>query len=62
MESMENMDRIKKNTTQFGVQSAKKPLYYINVTDPLIILMIFIFLPCCEKTHDKKKISQRIQS
>ena len=25
MESMANMDRIKKNTTQFGVQSAKKP-------------------------------------
>ena len=32
--------------------------YYLNVTDILIILMIFIFLSCCEKVHDKKEFSR----
>ena len=28
----------------------------LNVTDPLIIPMIFIFLSCREKTHDDKVV------
>ena len=31
--------------------------YYSNVIDSLIILLIFIFLPCHEKAHDSKKFS-----
>ena len=31
--------------------------YYLNVTDPLIISLIFIFLSCREKAHDNKKFS-----
>ena len=31
--------------------------YYQNVTDPLIIPLIFIFLLCREKAHDNKEFS-----
>ena len=31
--------------------------YYLNVTDPLIIPMNFIFLSCREKVHDNKEFS-----
>ena len=35
-----------------------KPLsYYLNVTDPLIFLLIFSFLSCREKAHDNKEFS-----
>ena len=29
----------------------------LNVTDPLIIPVIYIFLSCCEKAHDNKEFS-----
>ena len=32
--------------------------YYLNVTDPLIIPLIFVFLSCCEKAHDSKEFSR----
>ena len=28
--------------------------YYLNVKDPLMIPLIFIFLSCCDKAHDNK--------
>ena len=31
---------------------------YSNVTDPLIIPLIFFFLSCREKAHDKKEFSR----
>ena len=31
---------------------------YLNVTDPLIILLIFVFLSYHEKAHDNKEFSQ----
>ena len=31
--------------------------YYLNVTDPLIIPMIFVFLSCREKAIDNKEFS-----
>ena len=31
--------------------------YCLNGIDPLIIPLIFIFLPCCEKAHDNKEFS-----
>ena len=34
--------------------------YYLNVTDPSIILMILIFLSCREKDHDNNKFSREI--
>ena len=36
----------------------RKLSYYSNVTDPLIIPMIFTFLSCHEKAHDNKEFSQ----
>ena len=33
------------------------PSYYLNVIDPLIIPLIFIFLSCCENAYDNKKFS-----
>ena len=32
--------------------------YYVNVTDPVIISLIFIFLLCHEKAHDNKEFSR----
>ena len=32
--------------------------YYLNVTDSLIIPMIFIFLSCSGKAHDNKEFSR----
>ena len=56
-----NIDRIitKKVTQskQFSVQSVKVTSYYLNVTDPLIIPLIFIFLSCREKAHDNEVFS-----
>ena len=56
-----NIDRIitKKGTQskQFSVQSVKVTSYYLNVTDPLIIPLIFIFLSYLEKAHDNKVFS-----
>ena len=31
--------------------------YYLNVTDPLIIPLIFLLLSCREKAHDNKEFS-----
>ena len=36
--------------------------YYLNVTDPLTIPLIFIFLSCCQKVHYNKEISREIQN
>ena len=59
---MNNIARIitKKGTQskQFTVQSVKVIIsYYLNVTDPLIIPLIFIFLSCREKAHDNEVFS-----
>ena len=59
---MNNIARIitKKGTQskQFTVQSVKViTSYYLNVTDPLIIPLIFIFLSYLEKAHDNKVFS-----
>ena len=53
------MERI---NTQKGTQSLQcsvqsVEITYLNVTDPLIIPMIFIFLFCCEKAHDNKEFN-----
>ena len=60
---MNNIDRIitKKVTQskQFSVQSVKVTSYYLNVTDPLIIPLIFIFLSYLEKAHDNKVFSHK---
>ena len=32
--------------------------HYLNVADPTIIPMIFIFLSCCEKAHDEKEFGR----
>ena len=32
--------------------------HYLNVADPLIIPMIFIFLSCREKAHDEKEFGR----
>ena len=42
--------------TEFSVQFVKITLYYLNVTDPLIIPLVFNPLPCDEKAHDNKKL------
>ena len=40
---------------KFSVQSVMITfILYLNVTDPLIISLIFIFLPWREKAHDNK--------
>ena len=31
---------------------------YLNVTNPLIIPLIFIFLSCREKAHDNRELSR----
>ena len=53
-----NIDRINKKqgtqSKQFSVQSVKITSYYLNVTNLLIILLIFIFLSCREKARDNK--------
>ena len=33
--------------------------HYLNVTDALLIPVIFIFLYCCKKAHDNKEFSQK---
>ena len=43
----------KKRNHQFSVQSAMIIfIFYLNVTGPLIIPLVFIFLPCRENAHD----------
>ena len=42
----------------FSVQSVKITSYCLNVTDSLIIPVIFIFLSCHEKAHDNKEFSR----
>ena len=38
-----------------------RPLsYYLNVTDPFIVPMIFTFLSCHEKAHDNKEFSGKV--
>ena len=53
-----NIDRINRKqgtqSKQFSVQSVKITSYYFNVTNLLIILLIFIFLSCREKARDNK--------
>ena len=35
----------------------RSPSYYFNVSKPLIISLIFIFLSCREKDHNNKEFS-----
>ena len=53
-----SIDRINRKqgtqSKQFSVQSIKIISYYLNVTNLLIILLIFIFLSCREKAPDNK--------
>ena len=56
------MERIntRKRDTINNVQCSKCQsnfISYLNVTDPLIIPSIFIFLSCREKAHDNKEFS-----
>ena len=44
----------KRNTINIGQSSP-----YSNVTDPLIIPLIFIFLSCHEKAQDNRKFSNK---
>ena len=53
-----NMERINtRKGTQSTVQCSNIQFYffYLNVTDPLIIPLVFIFLPCREKAHDSNE-------
>ena len=53
---LDNMERIntkKEHNHHNCYQSVEKT--YLNVTDPLIIPMILIFLSCREKAHDNKE-------
>ena len=34
--------------------------YYLNVTDPLVIPIIFIFISFFEKAHDNKEFSREV--
>ena len=60
---MNNIERVNtekgRQSKQFSVQSIKIASFYLLVTDldPLIIPLIFIFLSCHEKAHDKKVFS-----
>ena len=46
----------KERNQQLSVQSVMITfIFYLNVTDLLIVPLIFIFLPCCEKAHDNNK-------
>ena len=42
---------------RINVQKVKITFDYLNVTDSLITAMVFIFLSCHEKAHDKKEFS-----
>ena len=46
----------KERNQQLSVQSVMITfIFYLNVTDPLTVPFIFIFLPCCEKAYDNNK-------
>ena len=52
------MERIyTRKGTQSTVQCSNIQFYffYLNGTDPLIIPLVFIFLPCREKAHDSNE-------
>ena len=44
------------------VENLLKATDYLNVTDPLITPLSFIFLSCCEKAHDNKVLVVKIQN
>ena len=54
----ENQYRKKEHNQHGSVFKALRQLsYFVNVTDPLIIPMILIFLSCHEKAHDNKEFN-----
>ena len=54
----ENQYRKKEHNQRGSVFKAlRQLLYFVNVTDPLIIPMILIFLSCHEKAHDNKEFN-----
>ena len=59
MNNMERASTRKRNTINSSVLKVLRQLsYYLNVTDPLIIPMIQIFLSCHEEAHDNKEFGQ----
>ena len=52
-------ETIKEKGTKSTVQCSRScdNFHYINVTDPLIIQLIFICLSCPEKAHDAKEFT-----
>ena len=55
---MERINTRKRNTiNRLEFKVLWQLSYYLNVTDPLIILLIFIFLSYREKAHDNKRFS-----
>ena len=56
---MERINTRKRNTINSLVFKVSWQLsYYLNVTDALIIPLIFMFLSCHKKAHDNKEFSQ----
>ena len=47
--------RKKEHNQHSSVKCYDNYSYYLDVTNPLIIPMIFIFLSCREKAHDNKE-------
>ena len=57
MNNMERTNTRKTNTIQH--RSVFKVLRQSSdITDPLLIPLIFIFLSCCEKAYDNKEFSR----
>ena len=57
---MERIDTRKGTQLTVNVQSVMITfIFYLNVTDPLIIPLIF--LPCCEKAHYSNKFCHENQ-
>ena len=50
----------KQSSEKFLFKVLRSLSYYLNVTDPLIIPVNFIFLSCREKVHDNKEFSGKI--
>ena len=59
MNNKERTNTKKKEHNQHNKQNLVKIIYYFNITDALIIPMIFIFLPCREKAHDDEEFSRK---